>query len=246
MTEDLQTEAAPKVGAMAPVVKGGRRKPGIVIDPGFAEWFQRARLNLGLTKDEMAKRAHLSPDTISEFEKGEKTGKPIMIGTFVGIADAFNMDLAYVLTKAGVRLGTSGVNIARLNRVEAAADAFARAETQTRRTLAEAMFALEHREDLTDEEVARLVGQLGRSLGHVDLLAERLHAMGFSTTVRPMFGTGSRNRAWTPEEERYVRENPSLSLKDLADELGRSEDGVRAKRMKLLPSNNNHPGGHDE
>lgn len=145
----------------------------------FASWLRRSREARGWNQTEFSERAGITRGTIRVFEKGEHKGGLPTVEIFERLAAGLELDLGFVLHKAGYNVGTDGVNMERLQRLEDTMRILDEAEPALRETLAEAL----HRIDSTppagaveEERILRLGDKLGRALGVLDLVTTRLRA----------------------------------------------------------------------
>ena len=140
----------------------------------FGDWLRRSREMRGLTKGELSERAPINRGTLQQFEKGEHGGIP-SVEIFQRLARGLELDLGYVLHQAGYDVGREGVNMARLKRVEAVLDALDDDAPKIRLALAEAIKALDAAErGIAHIATDSLLAQLGRALGALDVVTERL------------------------------------------------------------------------
>jgi transcriptional regulator with XRE-family HTH domain len=198
------------------------------IDPDFGPWLRRTREGMRVSVKEFAERAGLNTGTITNFEKGHRLTGAFTVEVFEQLAMALEVDLAYMLFKAGYKLGPDGIDAARLKRMEVVAGDFAEHAPDLRLALANAIGEAERRDN------KRLQLELGRGLAALDRMAERLSREGFTP------GAGSaveyesvERRPWLDADVAFLRENPKLSHQEAGRYLGRSATAVRIKRTTM-------------
>lgn len=197
--------------------------------PDFGPWLRRARESLHMTVKEFAERADLSTSTVTNFESGSRMAGAIAVELFVRFSRALNMDLGYVLYKAGFDIGPDGVNLSKLRRVEMVAEDFAKHEWPLRFALAEAIGEFDRRGD------DRMILELSRGLAALDRMSERLRREGFTPgrAVRDHHSGGENGRIWNLSERTFLQEHLELSDEEIAGHLGRTVYAVRAQRKRI-------------
>lgn len=113
------------------------------LDPDFGPWLKRMRQQRGLKMQQFAEKCDIGYTTLQTMENEVGREATLAVALFVKIADALGIELGYVLYKAGFDIGRDGINMARLKRVETAAEAFELCEPELRSALAEAMAAFD-------------------------------------------------------------------------------------------------------
>lgn len=151
-----------------------RTKP---LDPEFGAWLKRVRASKKLLQREVAERAGVNTNTYTNLENSlvERVGTP-SVAVFERVAHALDLDLGYVLHKAGFDIGAAGVNLTRLAKVESILETLAAGQHEIRKGLAGAMHAAEQQPTLFDHD--QVVAEMGRALAAFDLITERLHEEG--------------------------------------------------------------------
>jgi transcriptional regulator with XRE-family HTH domain len=199
------------------------------LSPEFGKWLRSTRESMRLTVKDFAERAGMTAGTITNFEKGHRSEGVFSVDVFRQLAEALNMDLGYVLYKAGYDLGPDGINLAALKRVEAVADDFAEYASDLRIALADAIGEFDKPGNGDDG----MIIELARGLAALDRLSERLRREGFTPGSTSSRVTEASARTWSDAEEAFLRTNPNLTHAEAADHLGRTVDAVRAHRIRL-------------
>lgn len=207
------------------------KMPSSRIAPEFGDWLRRARLGIPLNLVEFAKACELNVGTVRDLELTRREEAAFSLEVFVRVAKGLNMDLAYVLHRAGFDVGAGGIKVSRLSAIEGALELFVEHEHTMRSAMAEAMAAVDRPN--AREDVDRLISDLGRGLGALDLVIERLIREGFVASRREPEQEQGAARPWTEQDREFLRENPSLSNEDAARQLDRSPDAIRAQRIRL-------------
>lgn len=209
------------------------------ISPTFAPWVERYMRAHGLSKAKLADMAHIHVQTLSRLLQGGSVR--VEIQTFVGLAEAMNIELAFLLHKAGFDIGADGINVPRLERVEAVANAFSEIQDDCRSAMVEAAHLLDGREsNLPDGSIADVRERVIEAVAKFDLATSRLRADGYladspvavAHAQRPSFKSKAKTQ-WTEDEDAVLRANPNMRHTELAKLLDRSEDAVRIRRMRL-------------
>jgi transcriptional regulator with XRE-family HTH domain len=133
----------------------------------FGKWLRGTRESHRLSKDELVRRSGVSKTTVTELENGHFRHPLPSLDTFLGISRGLDVELGYVLHKAGLPVGL-GVNMERLEHVEQTMELLDVAEHEIRKAMAEA--------------IERFGGpvpaarDLAQALAAFDLVVERLRA----------------------------------------------------------------------
>lgn len=198
------------------------------LDSDFGPWLRRTREGMRISVKEFAERAGLNTGTVTNFEKGHRSTGAFTIDVFERFAIGLGMDLAYVLHKAGYKLGPDGIDAARLKRMEVVAGDFAEHTSDLRLALADAIGEAERRNN------KRLQLELGRGLAALDRVTERLSREGFAPGAGNAVDYESvERRPWLDADVSFLRENPTLSHQEAGRYLGRSATAVRIKRTTM-------------
>jgi transcriptional regulator with XRE-family HTH domain len=138
---------------------------------GFGSWLRRTRESRGLELKELAAACDIRVGTLGELELDNRRNPGIPgIEIFARIARGLDLELSYVLHKAGFDLGAGGVNLDRLHRIEMLMEMLDQEAPMIRRAIAEGMDQLDGGGTGRDETINRL----GRALGALDLVTERV------------------------------------------------------------------------
>lgn len=146
------------------------------LNPEFAGWIKRTRDARGLSTKDLADKAGLSTGVVQGLLNGEASALT-PVHTYQRLALGLDLDLSYVMHRAGFDIGPGGINMQRLERVEAVVDRLDKAEPALRRALAEGAEALAHPPDahvLGGASSAAIRQLLVEGLAHLDLITERL------------------------------------------------------------------------
>jgi transcriptional regulator with XRE-family HTH domain len=133
----------------------------------FGTWLKRSREARRLGSKELAEKCGLARGVITELEQG--TLRPNRaIDVYVRVAKGLELELGFVLYKAGFDMGESGLNMERLQRTEEIIELLGTNESRIRRAIAEGM------EGFNIQGNYPLAERLGDALGKFDLVTERL------------------------------------------------------------------------
>lgn len=211
------------------------KMPSSRIDPEFGDWLRRARLGIPLNLVEFSKSCELNVGTVRDLELTRREEAAFSLEVFVRIAKGLNMDLAYVLHRAGFDVGADGIKVSRLSAIEGALEVFVEHEHTMRSAVAEAMAFVDGSDKpmWAGRSVVGLISDLGRALGALDLVTERLLHEGFIASRREPELEPTAARPWSEQDREFLRENASLSNEDAARHLDRSPDAIRAQRIRL-------------
>jgi transcriptional regulator with XRE-family HTH domain len=140
--------------------------------PGFAAWLKRTREARGEYVRELAKRSGIGATRLTQLEQGHlpESYAP-SVNLFVRLAAALEVELTYVLHKAGYPTGVAGVNMDRLHRIELLMEQLANVEPTIRSAIVEAHDALSARTPYYPEPI---LDKLRRALVELDLTTERI------------------------------------------------------------------------
>lgn len=189
--------------------KRGKASIQSPLAPDFGPWLRRARESLHMTVKEFADRADLSTSTVTNFESGNRMAGAIAVEMFVRFSRALNMDLGYVLYKAGFDIGPDGVSLSKLRRIEMVAEDFAEHVSPLRSALAEA---------IGEREDDRIMLELSRGLAALDRMSECLRREGFTPGrgMRDHRSPGENGRIWSLSERTFLQEHLHLSDEEIA------------------------------
>lgn len=145
----------------------------------FGNWLRRVRESKKMTVTEVARKGGIGRSTYEGFERANRrsrgtTGTGVAsientpAGQFVALAEGLDLELGYVLHKAGFALDAGGTNMDRLMRVEGIIDVLDAREHGLRAALAEAIDRLD---TVGDTETAK---RLAVELAGLDLVTTRL------------------------------------------------------------------------
>lgn len=162
----------------APTPKGKKVAGTRLVSPEFGSWLRRTREGMELQVLEMAEKCHMSVGAYRDFELGRgSTNQSVVM--FESLAEGIGLDLGYLLYKAGLTLGSDGVNLARVERMEEVGLRLDAAEPIIRSALAETIEALSLEDNEDDRFELRTARQLqiirlSRALSELDLVTTRL------------------------------------------------------------------------
>lgn len=209
-------------------------KWAIKLDPDFGRWLKKTRISLGFpSQRDLADKAQVNRTWLQLMEKGE--AYPYYLSTFERVAGALDIEFGYFLYKAGLDIGREGVDLAKIRRAEAIADAYESFGREFRDAIAEAMNVLDPRLPPLEERAAdRAISDLGRVLGLLDLADGRLRADGWIQEIRrDHLHQPVALAPWAEEDDEYLRQHRDLSHEDVARALNRSVDAVRHRRSRI-------------
>lgn len=199
----------------------------------FGEWFERLRENRGFTGTGLAEAVGVNRGTIRRLENGEIFNS-VPVALYERIAKALGVDLGYLLSRAGYSMGASGVNLARLGRVEVICDAYAEIHSVVRAALSDAMVALDKPGPLEPEPEATresLIAGCARALAVIDSATERLNGL---DAMAPPERASQRRARWTEADIRFLNEHDNWTTADIAKALNRTPEAVRMFRQNML------------
>jgi transcriptional regulator with XRE-family HTH domain len=215
---------------------GKPRKNPSVIPPTFGPWAQKLLDQQGWTKIKAAEMAGIHQDTLRRLFKGGPMN--VEISVFEGLAKALNMDLGFVLHKAGFEIDPDGVKMERVQRVQSVADTYGEVESICRSALAECAALLGEETPLDPINVSNAVIEVHGALLALDLAVSRLRAEGYiASTPGAVRDTnrslmeGARSE-WTADQDRML----IAGLHDdteLSRRIGRSVNAIRNRRKRL-------------
>lgn len=214
---------------------GVRLAPKTQLAPGFAPWVERWLKTRGLSRSAFAKASGIQPDTFTKLLRDAELR--VDVQTFVALARGMNLELSYVLHKAGFDIGADGVNMPRLQRAESIVAAYGEIYDETRYALAETAILLnaDDESDISPLVPRDVQEHVTRALTKLEVVTARLKGDGY-LVQDPRGSTGRHPRlrqAWSDEEDRMLKDSPNLSDEELASRFGRNVNAVRARRRRV-------------
>lgn len=146
---------------------GGAITPLTTIKPGFGPWLKRVRQSKKLKQDDVCERAGLGRTTITAWENS-RVNFPT-VDAMARLAVGYDLDLGYLMHKAGFDIGASGLDLVRLRRIEKVFEVLDAGAPVIRRALAESYQAVP-----MTEETQQHLHRIGEALASLDLVTERL------------------------------------------------------------------------
>lgn len=206
----------------------------IEFDPDFGDWLRRAREAKGFTLTSFARAIDMHSDSYRSFERGEPAA--YYLGSFIRIAKGLDIELGYLLHKAGFDIGRDGINTARLKRAESVTDAIEHITGTLRAALSEAVTLVTNGMNPTSADAqTKALADIGVALALLDAAEGRLRADSW-ITEQPRSDVDqapTARRPWTEADEHTIMMHPTKTNSELAHMLGRTVDAVRFRRQRL-------------
>lgn len=194
----------------------------------FPEWLERTRLGLGLNAQALADKAKLHRGVVARMERGEYSDSALSV--YVRLADALEVELGYLLYRAGFDVNREGIDLARVQRIETVTSVFEDILVTVRSALAEAHHLLDGTTILPAPPVDQATTNIAAALAVLDAADVRLHSEQSLTAPSKSIAP----RVWTEDEDAILRALDGLSAEDVAARMNRTPDAIRVRRARRL------------